>query len=533
MHKVMLVDDDYPVLELLSEVIPWEDLGLELMGTYENGLNAWEHIQEAMPDILITDIGMPKMNGLELITRVKARKANVRIAILSCHSEFQFAQQAMRLNVQDYLVKDTFEPKDLEKLFLQFKQSIQDEEQTNWQHSKLSHLADETKALRKEQWMKNFIQQPLINPQEWQSEARAYGVFTEGYMCMTAIGFMVDYKLAKKRFSSDQTLRFAINNVMEEVLKSQDMKGMHVGYGAKESLFLFAFKPGIQLNMYDVTAACLKSIQATLYQVLKLQMTFLIGECCISPTQLKFNLNELLQNETQRFYLQEGSIVKMKRVDHAQQDIFAFYDQASSELREVLIGKQPEAVSEAVDRWITLIHGQKFAPETVKDWMLKLLLDQKLKWQSLQFIRPSYSTDTLHREIIDLDTLFEMKRWLSGHLQTIVSLTGNRLTTGMRAEITKACQYVSMHLDRRISLEEVAEYCYLNASYFSRFFKKEVGESFIEYVTRMKMERAKELLTQTTHSCSKICELLGYDNQSYFIKTFKTYAGVTPVEYRG
>lgn len=70
-------------------------------------------------------------------------------------------------------------------------------------------------------------------------------------------------------------------------------------------------------------------------------------------------------------------------------------------------------------------------------------------------------------------------------------------------------------------------------SYFSRFFKKETGQTFIEYVTGKKIERAKELLDQTNHSVHEICEMLGYDNQSYFIKTFKAQAGVTPTEYRG
>jgi two-component system response regulator YesN len=241
----------------------------------------------------------------------------------------------------------------------------------------------------------------------------------------------------------------------------------------------------------------------------------------------------LLVGETQHFYMQEGSIVKMHAVRKSQQDIFAYYEQANSELREVLLSKRPDVVTEVVEKWIALIKEHEFAPETVKDWMLKLLLDQKLKWQSLQSIRPSYSADTLHKEIIDLDTLTEMKCWLTDHLQVVVSLMGTHFGTSMRTEIIEACKYVSLHLDRRISLEEVAEHCYLNPSYFSRFFKKEVGESFIEYVTRMKMERAKELLDQTSHSGSKICEMLGYDNQSYFIKTFKSHAGMTPVEYRG
>lgn len=533
MYKVMLVDDDYPVVELLSEVIPWKDLGFQLMGAHENGLQAWEHIQLELPDVLITDIGMPKMNGLELVSRLKERKANARVAILSCHSEFQYAQQAMRLNVQDYLIKDALDPKDLEELLRSFRESLNDERLALWQRSRLRQLVDDTMELRKEQWLKNFIHQPLLSPEEWQKEARTYGLFIEGDHCLTVIGFLEGFKQAKQRFFSDETLRFAVNNVVEEVLQSFAPKVVYFGFGAKESLFLFSYRPGIKTNIYDEVLGCLKAIQAAMDKVLKLRMSFIIGESCSAPEQLKIKLKELLASGTQRFYMREGSIVKKCIAPKPQQDLFAYYDQANSELREVLMGKRQEAVAAVVERWIELIREQEFAPEVVKDWMLKLLLDQKLKWQSLQFIRPNYSTDTLHKEIVDLDALSELQRWLTDHLQAVISLTRASVGSGMRKEIMEACKYVSLHLDRKISLEEVADHFYLNPSYFSRLFKKEVGESFIEYVTRIKMERAKELLDQTGHSVGKICEMLGYDNQSYFIKTFKSHAGVTPVEYRG
>jgi two-component system response regulator YesN len=533
MYNVMLVDDDYPVIELLSETIDWEGLGLRLTGTHENGLSAWEHAQREMPDIVITDIGMPKMNGLELIGRLKERKANMRVAILSCHSEFQYAQQAMRLNVQDYVLKDALDPADLERLLSRFKDSLDEEAQMNWQQSRLKHLVDGTKELRKEQWLKNLIHQPLLSPNEWLEEAHSYGLLMEEQACMPVIGFIEGYRQAKQRFLSDQTLRFAVNNVLEEVLQSLELPGVHAGYGIKKTFLLFSFRPGLKTNIYDQTEACLKAVQAALHKALKLRMSFILGESCASPEELKQNLNELLESGAQRFYLEAGDIVKKRPVSKPQKDLFAFYDQANTELREVLKGKDAGIVTTVVEHWVSFLKEQEYAPELVKDWMLKLLLDLKLKLQSLHFIRPGYSAETLHKEIVDMDSLTEMKYWLTDHLQSVVSLTGAGVRTGLRTEVMEACKYVSLHLDKRINLEEVAEHLYLNPSYFSRLFKKETGENFIEYVTRMKMERAKELLDQTSHSVGKICEMLGYDNQSYFIKIFKAHTGLTPVEYRG
>jgi two-component system response regulator YesN len=148
-------------------------------------------------------------------------------------------------------------------------------------------------------------------------------------------------------------------------------------------------------------------------------------------------------------------------------------------------------------------------------------------------VRPDYSAHTLNKEIAELDSLEQLQRWLTEYLHSLALLAGLGAGATVRPEVLEACRYVSLHLDKRISLEEVAEQLYLNPSYFSRMFKKETGENFIEYVNRMKLERAKELLDTTGHPIGKICEMLGYDNQSYFIKIFKAYTGATPVEYRG
>ncbi|WP_311198826.1 response regulator [Paenibacillus hexagrammi] len=312
MYKVMLVDDDYPVIELLSEAIPWEELGLRLIGTHDNGLDAWEQARMDLPDIVITDIGMPKMNGLEFIGLLKKEKPNVRVAILSCHSEFQFAQQAMRMNVQEYLLKDTLNPVDLERLLGQFKESLDTEQQVSGQQSRLLHMVDETREVRKEQWIRNFLHQPVLSPQEWRKEAASYGLLEEGSSCIAAVGRVESFRQAKLRFLSVQTLRFAINNVLEEVMQSLHIQGLHIGYGSKESILLFSYRPDLKTNVYDQIAIALKTIQEALLKTLKLQMSFVIGDSADSPEELKAKLLPLLENDAQRFYQIPGSMIRKK-----------------------------------------------------------------------------------------------------------------------------------------------------------------------------------------------------------------------------
>jgi len=533
MYKVMLADDDYPVLELLSTAIDWERLGLSLTGMHENGRSAWEHAQAEMPDILITDIGMPEMDGLTLVSRMKEKKPALRIAILSCHDEFQYARQAMRLNVQEYFLKDALDPADLEKQLALFKASLDEEKQMNWEQARLKQLATESKGLRKEKALKSFIEQPLLSPEQWHREAKDYGLLLEGEACLPVVGCLDNYRQAKPRFTSEQTLQFAIGNVLDEVLEGMEPRVQHVGYGVRRSLLLFSYKPSLKTNIYEQTRNVLEKVQETLRSVLKLRMSFIVGEGCRTPEALKQELGELVGSAEQRFYLAEGEIAKRRELPAAGEDLFERYDEASRELRDVLVGKGKQEAGEAAERWIRDIRQREYPSETVKDWVLKLLLDLKLKLHSLQSLRSSYTADTLHKEIVDIDSLGDLRDWLTGHLQGILETRGSGAATTRRSEVAEACRFVSLNLHRRIGLDEVAEQLHLNASYFSRLFKKEVGITFIEYVTRMKMERAKELLDQTNRTVGEICEMLGYDNQSYFIKTFKGHAGVTPAEYRG
>lgn len=537
MYNVMLVDDDYPVLELLSETIQWERLGLRLMGTHENGWNAWEHAQREMPDILITDIGMPKMDGLELSEKIRGIRPNVRIAILSCHHEFDYALKAMRLRVQDYLLKDTLVPEDLAALLARFKESIEQEHQIGWEQTRMRHLAAETRELRKVQKFKLFIDQPLLFPGQWTGELQEYGLFTEGRSCLPVVGHLEDYSSVKQRFTSDETLHFAVSNVMNEAMENLAPRGVHIGYKARTSLLLFSYRPGLQTNVYEAASAALREIGATLNRVLKVRMSFILGQGCASPVELKASLGELLGEERQRFYLEPGTIAKREKPlsvpPGGPPNLFAEYGRASQELREVLLGSRPCRATEVAEAWIGRIRERRYPPEMVKDWTLKLLLDLKLKLHSLQAVRPSYSADTLHKELMDIASLAELRQWLIHHLTGIAGLKNAGSGMSKRPEVAEACRYVSLRLHARICLDEVAEHLHLNPSYFSRLFKKETGMTFIEYVTSMKMERAKELLDATNHTVGEICERLGYDNQSYFIKTFKSYAGMTPAEYRG
>jgi two-component system, response regulator YesN len=538
MYSVMLVDDDYPVLELLSEAIDWEAIGLRLHSVHENGSSAWESAQHHMPDILITDIGMPKMDGLELIRRMKELQPVLPVAILSCHSEFHYAQLAMKLNVQDYILKDTLVPEDMQQLLLQFRSHLEQVNDDRQRQVHLRQMVDRSRFAMKEKLIRDTVHQPIIHPEEWQEEIQRFGLpsfgYESGFQCLPVIGYLDDYRTAKRRFMSDDILRFAVDNVLEEVIVNFTAETAVFSYGMKEWFLLMAYRPSLKLNIFDEAASCVGQIQYALRKSLKQQMSFVIGDPCSSPLELKKELTRLLAGRKQRFYAKKSSIAKKMMMSESEADLFQRYDEAVAQFRELVIRKESHAVAETVIRWTDVWREKEYAPELVKDWSLKLVLDVKLKLVTFQQYRTaSNQAESLYKEISELDSLDELRDWMIEYILKVIEAMRHNREASYRKEVVEAIRYVSLHLDQKIGLEEIASYLHLNSSYFSRLFKRETGETFIEYITRVKMDRAKELLDGTSHSIGKICEMLGYDNQSYFIKTFKALAGMTPLEYRG
>ncbi|WP_077619330.1 response regulator transcription factor [Bacillus sinesaloumensis] len=534
MYKVMLVDDDYPVLELLSETIEWEELGLELQSTHENGASALQYAMTDMPDILITDIGMPKMNGIQLIEKVKKMKENIQVCVLTCHSDFDYAQQAIRLNVKDYILKDTLNPVDLISLLLKIKEHLDIEDLKKRKEIEIEHIVERNKEAIKQDFLRKTIHQPIYNREEWYTEAYSLGLDIKNTKYIPALCFIQDYRAALKNYGSEETLLFSIQNVIGEELKEfSDSKAVHFTFHDKESFLFFPYRKTLKSDSVSMATEFLFKIQRKVLHTLNISISFIIGTVIESQRSFKTTCESLLNSPNQRFYMKRGEIQQKQAKPNITEGLYSWYDVASVEIRNLILEKDLKKVLPLVNQWIEIFQDKEYSSDVVKEWVLKLLLDLKVKLKALQFFGSTYTVEVLHEEVLGIESVYELQEWLVKYFDSLLFAIGEVTSHTRRKEVIEACKYVSINIEKKISLDEVAGHLFLNPSYFSRLFKKEIGETFVEYVTKSKVNRAKELLEQTIDPVGRICERLGYDNQSYFIKVFKNYVGITPNEYRG
>lgn len=526
--SVLLVDDDVAVLQFLRMMIDWEGLGLTLAGTCTNAADALELCRAAMPDLIMTDIGMPGMDGIELIKLVKERSVRPRFVILSCHDDFRYAQQAVQMGVEDYILKETLEPQAIVELLTRIKGKIENEDRLQSEFLKLHMQAHHSKSAMKEKWLRDLLSSPVSGNDSWMGQLESFGLSPLLPQFIPVVFRQHQYRLALKRYESDNILKFTMENAMEELLE-EEPGALFFSYSAGEFFLLFNSRKDLTVNPYGQIDLLCRDIQRKLSQLLKLPMSVMIGELVCDLPGIKRQLLYLLQNGEQLFYAGRPEVVKgtdRRYAPATHEDPLESYYEFAELLNRFILEEQADAMA-AVAPLMERFESRRFPPKAVKQFVFKLVLDMMLK---LKF-NHQYTNEKLQQELDQLGSIGELKEWLVDFVRDAVKLMEQISRQSKKVEIIDAQKYVLLHLDRKITLEEVADQLHLNPSYFSRLFKKETGETFIEYVTRVKMEKARELLNGSGKTLEAISLMLGYENKGYFVKVFKQHYGVAPSRY--
>ncbi|NOU95879.1 helix-turn-helix domain-containing protein [Paenibacillus sp. LMG 31456] len=522
MYKVMLVDDDFPVLAYLKKVIPWENLDMQLIGSYDNGQKAYDKAMVEMPDILITDIGMPVMNGLELINGLTAHKDNLRSVILSCHDEFTFAMEAIKLNVVEYILKESLDPKVLTSLLSKIKQGLDEDKKIKQQ-------------LIKKELISSLTENPILNEATWIEQASHIGLDFHQNNYIPVLCCINRHYVAQKRYSTQNLLSFSVQNVIDEIIERQIENGtLHLSYNGKETVLLFPYQDFLKKNVYDTLHELLHKVSESLKNYLKFSVTLIIGTRSRDSLELKAYIKQLLDSKERSFYIQEGSIINLESLDfsYSNEDLFAKYVEATQQFQDLILKENEMYLKVALVQWIATIQKEKYKPQVVREWGLKILLDLRVKIKSLQYFETKFSEEVVHQNLLHTETLEHFQDTMWNNLVELLRVISSFNSGSKRREIIEAQRYIIDHLHEKISLSDLADQLHLNSTYFSRLFKKETNENFVDFVIRLKMEKACEYLEHSHHSIEQISDMLGFESKSYFIRTFRKFKGMLPVEYK-
>lgn len=524
MFTVLLADDEIHILGLLEKLIDWESLQIKIIGKCQTGTETYEAIAACRPDIVVIDIKMPGMSGLEVVKRSQENGIFPNFILISGHKQFEYARSAIQYGVENYLVKPV-NKQELTDNLIQIIKRIEKERSQDDYKQMLEQQIESNIAVSREHFLKMLFLSPnLLTTQSLEEINRQYG-FQFSYNFFRIISVKPD---TKEVFTVPQ-YQILLKQIYEFAMMKFSDYALNI-YGTIESdevIFL------VNYSIEDDFACTLLSIFELLKKKFYSYCYITIGVSSKSEQLLAVSYQEARTAGMSRITLGKHRIIDYNGLSKFGQKInlSRYLEQIATYIDTLNI----PGIDKLFQQLETEILPDPVSPSSIFDFFFQLLdlLEEKLtdRYRSAeteyQFNRVSYLTQ-IRNSSSKKELLSNAKKILIKELTAFEKLQYKRDSR----YISLAKQYIYEHIDQNISLNDIAEELFINPSYFSSLFKRETGETFSNFVTEMRIQKAKELLKNLKFSVSDVSNMVGYQDSKYFSKVFQRYVGIKPSEFR-
>jgi two-component system response regulator YesN len=511
MYKVLLVDDERIILDGISNVVNWEAAGTVLMGTARNGIEAYEKIKLDPPDIVISDIRMPGMDGLQLAAKVSEEFPQIKLILLSGFSEFQYAQSAMKYGVKHYLLKPCNETKISEALQELVTELQQSEEKEDFIQS-MRYGLEKMMPQMKEQFLKEFVTNKTYGSRDWEYYAHLFSIDL-GARKVRLILFQLESTFEFEHL-------FAVKNIAAELLERAVLSstvGDHV-------LLVVEDMEEVQLHER------IEQIRTTFLHYYKIDLTIALSESD-QITRARELYKQTLECLNYRFYLGEGSLITRRDIlDSNREEVKDWSFDEETLTLQIKTG-QWEGASEEIDAFFARFGAMRLDIHTSKSYVIQLFM------ATIRLAEPEQMNHYMDKlvKLLEMDTLVAIQGFFKEIAGEIARFNYIKNKNKHGAIIEKVTEIIEQQMGNAdLSLNWVAhEMLYMNADYLGKLFKKETGEKFSNYVMKQRIKKATDIIEQKEDvKIFEIAEKLGFgDNPQYFSQVFKKYVGCTPSEY--
>lgn len=542
MLKIFLAEDEVVVRETIKRMIPWEELGFELVGEAADGEMALPLLIRQQPDLLITDIKMPFMDGLTLARLAKKEIPGLKVVILSGYDDFNYAKQAIGIGVEDYLLKPITKNALIERL---------SEIRSRYEHEKTQ-----------KEYYEKF--QREMQAYEKNSSRDFFEALVDGSMDMMEV-----YKRAEKL--GLDIVAEAYNVLIFTMNCDEDFSGQRDEYSSWEaeslellenffaghsSAMLFRsniFSYGVLLKgqretIEENTRACVDEIRKILSRQDGRREWFLaVGQSVERLSQIQKSYHTASRAFSQRYLYDENILYydEMETMEH-------HGGQAETEDNAYLQKVDVNALNPAILQKFLSNGLQEETENFVKDYFYAIGQEPmeslvfrnyvilNVRFSVISFIK-GLGCDTNEMESADTEEVLAesgknmesaiayAKKMISQAIEIRDQNSGNK----NRSILKTAVDFIDSHyMEEDISLNTVANVANVSSNHFSALFSQNMGQTFIEYLTTLRMNKAKELLRCTGMRSSEIAGEIGYKDAHYFSYLFKKTQGMTPSDYR-
>ena len=490
--NVLLVDDNKFALSHFAGLVEWKRLGFRLMETAIDGIEAWEKFKRFHPEVVITDVQMPGMDGIELAGKIKESSPETVVIFLSSYDEFDYARAAIDLSVEDYLLKQELDQEILEKKLTEIREQYQ------------------KRRARKEKLAKGHLISAFRMPME-ETDMEFLQEFFPG----TYGFFMLEQDHLPRwlcEMSGMATKELDYRHLLPEIQQNHPEVLYLVRYEPYRTVALISKEENVEALAAEIRKELMQmsgsSISLYLYR----------GGLDFSGCRQEYEKNRFLFE--QRYFEGENAILAA--------DIFEpsghhCEPAAIGEFRESLKVSGEEAVL-CIDRLFRpLLHRYDFTGSMES---LRLIIQELKSTCEKKGLPDSWLFDD---EVYHLLSIRRMIRWIKSKVMDIK----DDVVSCQSENIARAVSYIARrYSDAMLSVEEIAKEAGLSVNRLNDAFKKELGETTGRFLTRKRMEKAKEFLEETDETVFSIAEKAGYNSASYFSHVFRKTYNISPQEYQ-
>ncbi|NGP44603.1 helix-turn-helix domain-containing protein [Bacillaceae bacterium SIJ1] len=501
--SVLVVDDELPIREDLIN-FDWERCGAVLVGDVSDGMKALSFCEGYKPDIVITDITMPVLDGLKLTKALKEKYPETQVILLTCHSDFDYAQKAIKLGALDYLVKVTLEDEALEQVILKAREKIEKEK-------KYQDYSYEEQKWRESQRLLQWINSQEDNDfQQLNLELR------------------FPLRMVRLHLHTNQNNRIFVNREVQRVLSVLERSAQHcfiwIPIEVSEYVLFFFQRDAIALeNVYANIHSFIDRINHGIERNLPFLFDDVDSFVAVSDVlnfseSIKKAFDQLALWQSKRFYFYESRICAGNPPEFT----------TLTKQRLQLIERKFSQNKHQLEKLISFFEND-FAcwanEHLIYPYQLKdLVLQWVVKDENIYEVKESIG---LAERIFQASTLSEL---LSELIFVIQTIQPNKVS--YRYEIKQAIALINEQISQPITLASIAEEVGLSPHYISRLFREEVGISFHAFLTQVRMEAAIQLLQTTNLKVYEIAERVGIPSYRYFSAVFRKWTGMTPTDYK-
>lgn len=529
MYRVLIVDDEILVRVGLKSTINWNSIGFEIVAEASNGEQALEMFERYRPEVVLTDIKMPKLDGLQLTELIKKKNPRVKVLILTCYSDFSFVREALKLGASNYILKSEIEDEELINLMKNIHMELTKEMGKMERYSYLENQISSNINVLKERLINDLINPDFSIDNTIVSRFESLGIEINQMEFLIAVLYKNHLEKNSQFLDKDwQLINFAIVNIASEILNENNLNFI---LSIKENHFiLFISKKTVdEKNVGTI----LKKIKRSIAQYMNIKISIAVGNKFTDINYISTTYKECVKKLQLTFYDFKKDIIQSEDIDFKEINIVDFKEKFTKLLINYLDEENNQKSLELVEILEYTFKEMLIYPVQAKLYYTILISDILEHYSCCFFDSDELNGYSNYYDIIlNAEDINSITKFISEFVsKALISIEQYRKNNSYNV-IYKAKEYIQKNYASVITLQAIASYLNLSRHYVCYLFKKESGENITTYINKVRIENVKLLFSKNDYKVKDVYDKVGFSDEQYFCKMFKKVTGMTVAQYK-